>query len=153
VALREESLTPLAPDHQAVTFNREPTDEALLPECRDWAKVIKNILSLFAVMLAVVSAVGLVVAPVAGGVAAGVLGVGGCSKPNTLLKESSRRVTPRLGAGGAVLVVVTGLVLAGAAGAGVVGSVAVVVGVVVVGVVPDVGGGALAFAAGVAPSD
>lgn len=143
-----EVLSPLVPEHQAVTFTREPTDEALVPECRDWAKVIKNILSLLAVTLAVVSAVGLLAAPVAGGISAAVLGVGGGSKANTLLKESSRRVTPRLGAAGAVFVVITGLMLADVAGAGVVGSVAGVVGAA-----PDVGGGALALATGVAPSD
>jgi hypothetical protein len=130
-----------------VTFNLEPTEDAFAPECRDWAKVIKNILSLFAVTLAEVPAAELVVAS-AGGVVSPVVDAGGCSKFNTLLKESSRRVTPRLGTGGAVTVLGAAVASVGGTGAGVVASVAG--GVVLA---PDAEVVVLASAGGVAPSD
>ena len=97
-------------------------------------------------MLAAVPVAGLFVAS-AGGVVAPVVGAGGCNWLSTLLKESSRRVTPRLGAGGAVFVLGAVVVSVGVTGVGVVAFAAGGV------VAPDAAVVALASAGGVAPSD
>jgi hypothetical protein len=111
--------------------------------------VVKNSLSLSAVLVAVPAAVVVVVVVVVfvGVVVAGGGVTGGCSKFSTLLKAASKRVTPRLGAGDAVSELGTVLVLAGVAGAVVVW----VTGVVVV--LPDAAGLAAAAAAGAVPKD
>lgn len=86
---------PLAAKHHTVTLILEPTGEgcvAPVPALSDCAKVVKNSLSLSAVLAAVVAGV---VGTLGVAVAAGT----GCKKPMTLLKAASRRVTPRLGAG------------------------------------------------------
>jgi hypothetical protein len=74
--------------------------------------VVKNSLSLSAVLVAVAAAVLLVVSAGAA-LTAPVVVAGGCSKFNTLEKAANRRVTPRFGAGDAASVLGTELVVAG----------------------------------------
>jgi hypothetical protein len=78
-----------------VTLTREPTGDggsALASAFSDFAKVVKNSLSLSAVLTAdVAGAVGLLGSELGAGA--------GCKSPRTLLNAASRRVTPRLGAG------------------------------------------------------
>jgi hypothetical protein len=101
-----------------VTFTLEPSADgvASAPECRDCAKVVKNSLSLSAVLVAVAASAVVVlvvlVVPVAG--VAGVVGevADDCRRLSTLLKAANRRVTPRLGAGAAVSVLGTVFVVA-----------------------------------------
>jgi hypothetical protein len=76
--------------------------------------VVKNSLSLSAVLAAVPAAVVVVVVVLAEVVLADVAGTGAgaCSKSNTWEKAASRRVTPRLGALAAASALDTVLVLA-----------------------------------------
>lgn len=128
-----------------MTSTREPTANVgalAAPECSDCASVVKNSLSLSAVLV-VVPAAGVVV--VSAGVAVPVEVAGGCSRFKTLLKAATRRVKRRFGAGAAASVLGTVLVVAGVAGVCVVGltdGVAVVLAVVV-----------LTLAAGAVPND
>jgi hypothetical protein len=118
-----------------VTFTLEPSADgvASAPECRDCAKVVKNSLSLSAVLVAVAASAVVVlvvlVVPVAG--VAGVVGevADDCRRLSTLLKAANRRVTPRLGAGAAVSVLGTVFVVAVVAVAAVVWVTGVVFGV------------------------
>jgi hypothetical protein len=118
-----------------VTFTLEPSADgvASAPECRDCAKVVKNSLSLSAVLVAVAASavvvVVVLVVPVAG--VAGVVGevADDCRRLSTLLKAANRRVTPRLGAGAAVSVLGTVFVVAVVAVAAVVWVTGVVFGV------------------------
>jgi hypothetical protein len=109
--------------------------------------VVKNSLSLSAVLVEVAAAVLLAVSAEAVLVAPVVV-AGGCNKFSTLEKAANRRVTPRLGAGDAasVLGTVLGTVLA-VAGVVVVWATGAVV------VVADEAEFALATVAGAAPKD
>jgi hypothetical protein len=132
-SLSAVALTPLATVHHAVTFTLEPSAEggaAAAPECKDCAKVVKNSLSLSAVLVAVpAAAVVVLVVPVAGVVGVLVAVAGGCRRLSTLLKAANRRVTPRLGAGAAMSVLGTVFVVAVVAVVAVVWVTGVVVGV------------------------
>lgn len=113
--MRSGLVTAGSNPHHTVTLTREPTGDgalALALVCRDCASVVKNSLSLSAVLVAVTVAVLLAVS--AGVVlAAPVVVAGSCNKFNTLEKAASNRVTPRLGGGDAASVLGTVLAVAG----------------------------------------
>jgi hypothetical protein len=105
--------------------------------------VVKNSLSLSAVLVEVAAAVLLAVSAEAVLVAPVVV-AGGCNKFSTLEKAANRRVTPRLGAGDAASVLGTVLAVAGVVVVWATGAVVVVA---------DEAEFALATVAGAAPKD